>query len=391
MEPAGEHTPEDYVHVSTPDSNPTADPYLPADPATIFPEDRAAPADSEGGITEAPEAPEQYAERGAGSGKFPYLARSFTEELEAPAAAAGGRSEAPEEYVERGFGSGELSGDLADAVVRLECESSAEGGICNVYIVGTAHVSQDSCRQVQEVIRCLKPEVVFLELCPSRVNILTPQNLKVPTVSEMIDMWKKKKSNTFGIMYSYFLAKVADQLEVFPGSEFRVAFEEARSYGAKVVLGDRPVNITLRRTWIKMPLWHRAKFICCMLFQTLFLPSPEDLNKMMKDMDDVDMLTLLVQEMSKSFPTLMETLLVERDLYMSSTLLKVAREHSSVVAVVGKGHVSGIKKHWKQPIELKHLLEIPTRSEGISRKKVLASAGVVAAGVAIALYFNGKR
>lgn len=37
---------------------------------------------------------------------------------------------------------------------------------------------------------------------------------------------------------------------------------------------------------------------------------------------------------------------------MSSTLLKVASEHSSVVAVVGKGHLQGIKKHWKQPIEV---------------------------------------
>jgi pheromone shutdown protein TraB len=37
---------------------------------------------------------------------------------------------------------------------------------------------------------------------------------------------------------------------------------------------------------------------------------------------------------------------------MSSKLLKVAREHSSVVAVVGKGHVAGIKKHWEQPIQV---------------------------------------
>lgn len=37
--------------------------------------------------------------------------------------------------------------------------------------------------------------------------------------------------------------KVANKLEVYPGSEFRVAFEEARSYGGKVVLGDRPVQV----------------------------------------------------------------------------------------------------------------------------------------------------
>jgi len=35
---------------------------------------------------------------------------------------------------------------------------------------------------------------------------------------------------------------------------------------------------------------------------------------------------------------------------MSSTLLKVARENSSVVAVVGEAHLQGIKKHWKQPV-----------------------------------------
>lgn len=33
----------------------------------------------------------------------------------------------------------------------------------------------------------------------------------------------------------------------------------------------------------------------------------------LKDMDDVDMLTLVIQEMSKEFPTLMETLVHERD------------------------------------------------------------------------------
>lgn len=37
---------------------------------------------------------------------------------------------------------------------------------------------------------------------------------------------------------------------------------------------------------------------------------------------------------------------------MSSMLLKVAGEHNSVVAVVGKGHLPGIKKNWKQPIEV---------------------------------------
>ncbi|KAG0472506.1 hypothetical protein HPP92_017052 [Vanilla planifolia] len=71
-----------------------------------------------------------------------------------------------------------LPEELAKAVMHLECESSVEGGHCDVYLVGTAHVSQDSCTEVQAVIRYLKPQAVFLELCSSRITILTPQNLK---------------------------------------------------------------------------------------------------------------------------------------------------------------------------------------------------------------------
>ncbi|XP_042424010.1 traB domain-containing protein-like [Zingiber officinale] len=280
---------------------------------------------------------------------------------------------------------------LAKGVVFLECESSAEGGSCDVYLVGTAHVSQESCKEVQAIISCLKPQVVFLELCASRVAILAPQNFQVPTMSEMIDMWKKKKMNTFGILYSWFLAKVAHKLEVLPGAEFRIAYEETMGYGGKIILGDRPVHITLKRTWGKMSLWARTKFLFNILFQTVFLPSTDELNKMLKDMDNVDMLTLVIQEMSKAFPTLMDTLLHERDMYMSSTLLKVAREHSSVVAVVGKGHLAGIKKNWKQPIEMKHLLEVPVRSAGPTRKTILASVAVGLTGIAAGVYLLAKR
>ncbi|GAB2233827.1 hypothetical protein Droror1_Dr00003056 [Drosera rotundifolia] len=270
---------------------------------------------------------------------------------------------------------------LGRNVVTLSCQN-VDGEICDVWLIGTAHVSQDSCREVQAIISHLEPEVVFLELCASRVAILSFRDLKIPTMNEMIDMWRKNQ-NLFGIIYSWFLAKVADKLEVLPGSEFRVAFDEAKKCCSKVILGDRPVQITLRRTWAKMPLWHKIKLVHSFLFQAFFLPNAEDLNRMIKEMDDVDMLTLVIQEMSKKFPTLMETLVDERDRYMSSTLLKVAIQNRSVVAVVGKGHLQGIKKYWKQPIEIDELLEIPSKSTAASAMKILKSVGIAAAGAAV--------
>lgn len=40
--------------------------------------------------------------------------------------------------------------------------------------------------------------------------------------------------------------QVGDTLEVLPGSEFRVAFEEAMKHSCKVILGDRPVQVRLK-------------------------------------------------------------------------------------------------------------------------------------------------
>ncbi|XP_058210667.1 uncharacterized protein LOC131323065 isoform X1 [Rhododendron vialii] len=278
-----------------------------------------------------------------------------------------------------------LPEELCRNVVKLSCKSNAEGGICEVYVIGTAHVSKESCQEVQAVIRFLQPQVVFLELCRSREALLFPQNLKVTTWRDVVVMWTSQH-NIFEILYSWFLAKVASKLEVFPGSEFRVAYEEACNYGGLVKFGDRPVQITLRRTWEKMPLWHRTKLFYSLVYHAFFLPSSEDLNKKLKEMNDIDMMTLENQEMSKQFPTLMETLVHERDQYMSATLLEVAGEYRSVVAVVGKGHLQGIKKYWKQPVELKRLLHVDmcSRTPIFSAVKLLATVGV-GVGVAVAV------
>eukprot|EP00252_Welwitschia_mirabilis_P019425 TRINITY_DN449_c0_g1_i1.p1 TRINITY_DN449_c0_g1~~TRINITY_DN449_c0_g1_i1.p1 ORF type:complete len:479 (+),score=81.50 TRINITY_DN449_c0_g1_i1:183-1439(+) len=287
----------------------------------------------------------------------------------------------------------QLPMEYAKRLVALQCDSYADGGVCDVYLVGTAHVSLDSCKEVEAVIRYIRPEVVFLELCEQRISLLTPQNLQVPTFNEMVDMWKKRKMNAFGIIYSWFLAKVAAKLEVFPGSEFRCAYETAMEYGGKVILGDRPVEITLRRTWAKMGAWHKLKFFFSMFFQAILLPSPEELEKLMQETQDVDAVTLMIQEMSKSFPTLIETLLYERDLYMSSKLLKVAREHSSVVAVVGRGHLAGIEKHWNKPISVASLLEVPVAKSQTSSIKFWTTVSLAIGGIAITtgLFLTRKK
>ncbi|GFY99138.1 TraB family protein [Actinidia rufa] len=325
-----------------------------------------------------------------------------------------------------------LPEELWRSVMKLSCESSAEGGICNVYLVGTAHVSQIvlnnkfkfadlSWRSVDVPNRSgcflgtmfkstggtysseFKADLLFRLHIPTNQKKWDlnrfPQAFKISGLLPLLAGIGNYKAHpgwsARGHLDAQVRGQVASKLEVFPGAEFRVAFEEAVKYGGKVILGDRPVQITLRRTWAKMPLWHKTKLLYSLVFQAFFLPSPEDLNKMLKQMDDVDMLTLVIQEMSKEFPTLMETLVHERDQYMSSALLRVASESGSVVAVVGKGHLQGIKKYWKQPVEVQDLMhvDLPSQKPAISAVKILTSLGVTVAGVAIisGIYLSTKR
>jgi pheromone shutdown protein TraB len=72
---------------------------------------------------------------------------------------------------------------------------------------------------------------------------------------------------------------------------------------------------------------------------------------------------------------------------MVASLRNVARRHSSVVAVVGLGHLSGIQKHWKEDINVEELMTIPSANTTKSRRwfwsKVALGVGGIIAGVAL--------
>jgi pheromone shutdown protein TraB len=99
--------------------------------------------------------------------------------------------------------------------------------------------------------------------------------------------------------------------------------------------------------------------------------------------------------------------------YMAYQLLRIASEHSSVVAVVGRGHLQGIKKNWNQTInvsnlinthlvenntinranfvtitvlmvlQIKELMELPTNESIFTVKNILKYMVVVVVGTAI--------
>ncbi|XP_057786507.1 uncharacterized protein LOC131003953 [Salvia miltiorrhiza] len=240
---------------------------------------------------------------------------------------------------------------LSSNVVMLTCQSSADSGVCNVYLVGTNHVCRKSWAEVKAVGKFLKPEVFFLELCSTSTEILTLEIPKAPTMREMVDMWKKNYQPSW-ILYMWFIRKWYSWGVPSKGGEFRAANEEAKKYGAKVILGDRPQEITLQRYRARTSLWQAHSW----LYKGTTLRSD------------------IWEEIFRD----------ERDLYMSAKILEVARKHRSMVVVVGRGHLEGIQKNWKKPVDMEQLLYIPTG------KKKVASIGVAVA-IIYGIYLSMKN
>ncbi|XP_047966229.1 traB domain-containing protein-like isoform X2 [Salvia hispanica] len=270
--------------------------------------------------------------------------------------------------------------ELTGGVVELTCKSPAPSGICNVYL--------ESARLAQAAVKFFKPEVVFLELCDYRKSIITGQPKKVPTIREMVDMWRMNMTASF-ILFEWYVRKCAESWDGINIGESYLANAEALKYGAKVILGDRPDPVTTMRYIGKTSLVH------LLIQKEISLPKDwcvfEKWNVPLCRSVHAGTLDRVNEEYAKQDPIAAETFVDERDQYMSTKLLEVAVQHESVVAVVGMGHVLGIKKYWnrKHPIDVEQLLSIP--EQPITVGSVLGFIGGILVIILDAIHINVKR
>ncbi len=225
-----------------------------------------------------------------------------------------------------------------------------------VILIGTAHVSRESTRLVQEVIAEQNPDTVCVELCHSRYQAIEQKERWQET--DIIKVIKEKKSLVLlsNLLLASFQKRIAQKLDVRPGEEMIQAVESARNIGAKIVLADRDIRITLTRTWRSMGLWDRLK----MLFQLLLsLVSGLDAidEAEIERLKQEDILEVLLADVEKSLPMLRRILIDERDQYLAHRIKTAPGQ--KIVAVVGAGHVPGIQKHWEENNDIRSLETLP--------------------------------
>jgi len=241
-------------------------------------------------------------------------------------------------------------------------------------IIGTAHVSDESVKEVRETILETRPDVVAVELDLNRL-----QNLKMETAGQKQD----KKLNIREIIksdqltaflasgfLSYMQKKIGDEMGVKPGAEMLAAVSAAEEVGASITLIDRDIQITLKRALNQMSFWEKMKFAYGLIAS--FFASDEDLEDIEK-IKEGDTLAEVMEYFKDMSPQAYHVLVDERDAYMARMLLDLPE--GRVVAVVGAGHQSGIKDYMSHPEkipEITELLKIEVPKVSITKLLVFA-------------------
>ncbi|WP_304222117.1 TraB/GumN family protein [Gracilinema caldarium] len=210
-----------------------------------------------------------------------------------------------------------------------------------IILVGTAHVSRDSIDEVNKVIEEVKPDMVCVELDAGRLASMKEQDSW-----EKLDLIKVfKEGKGFLLMANLVLAgfqrRMGQNLGVKPGDEMRAAIDKATELGIPYSLCDREVQLTLKRAWGSCSFWSKNKLLATLL-SSAFTTEKIDENQIesLKSKNELDS---MMGELANYLPEIKRVLIDERDQYLAAKIWE--SRGSRIVAVIGAGHMGGVKTH----------------------------------------------
>jgi pheromone shutdown-related protein TraB len=213
----------------------------------------------------------------------------------------------------------------------------------NLRLLGTAHVSSESVELVRNQIEEWGPDLVAVELCPSRMAALTkPDSLDSEDLLKII-----KEGRSAMILLQSALAAQQRRMGVSsgekPGAELLAAVNAAEDSGVPVEMIDRDVGVTLRRAWKKMGIIEKWRILNALLWE-------EDDGEVSIDkmLGDSDLLSSMMEEAREIAPGAGEVLIDERDSFLAGRIQQI-RGEGKVLAVIGAGHLSGVVHNLGEP------------------------------------------
>ncbi len=229
----------------------------------------------------------------------------------------------------------------------------------DILLVGTAHVSQKSVEEVKRIILETRPDTVCVELDKGRhESLVNPKRFRNLNLVQVIKQ-RRVLYLLANLALSAYQKRIGDKIGVRPGAELLAAVESCNAVNAELVLADRDIQATLKRTWSSVSLWNKLRLATSLLAAPF---AAEDISEaQIEQLKERDTISDMLTELSQLVPGLKEPLIDERDQYLASSIdLAPGR---SVVAVVGAGHVQGILNNLGKKVERASLEQLPPPSK----------------------------
>ncbi|MGQ4583552.1 TraB family protein [Lysobacter sp. F60174L2] len=236
-------------------------------------------------------------------------------------------------------------------------------------LLGTAHVSSASVDAVRDAIASGNYDAVAVELDAPRLQALTEPDALANL--NLIQVIRSGRTAMFAanLALSAYQRRLAEQLDIEPGAELKLAALQGRERGLPVHLIDREVGLTFKRASARLGFWGRAKLGGGLLASLLASEDvgAEDIEKLKQG----DMLEASFSEFASESPAVYETVIAERDRYMAARLREIREDTSNdgareVLAVVGAGHLRGLARHLRE--ETRPAIEVREELEALPKK-----------------------
>ena len=210
-----------------------------------------------------------------------------------------------------------------------------------VTIIGTAHISGDSVKEIDEVIDEINPDRICIELDESRFKTVS-ENRRWEDMN-IVKVLREKKGFLLlaNLVLSSFQRRMGSDVGVNPGADMKEAVALSQTRNIPFSLIDREIQVTLQRAWRISSFWKKMKLLSALLGSAFTREkiSDEDI----ENMKEKTALDGMMDELAEYLPSVKTVLIDERDFYLAAKIYEA--DGRNLIAVVGAGHVPGILKN----------------------------------------------
>ena len=252
----------------------------------------------------------------------------------------------------------------------------------DITLIGTAHISEKSAREVEKAIEDLRPSIVAVELDEKRYLAITRQQRWEKTSLIRVIRSGRATLMLVQIILGTIQKKLGMKENIRPGEEMIAAIRVARKNGIPVALVDRDITVTFRRGWQCMGFFEKFR-----LFRygtmAIFGGSDEELDRLeIEEMMKDDVITVMIRELKEVAPGIGKAFIDERDAFIALKLMAFRDESERPMKQTGR-KLRVLKDRGKDRTLMDGRMEraaSPTKKNDVERKNPRTVLGIVGAG-----------